>query len=239
MKTRFAVAAVGLSVLVMVSSAGAAFTPFADGFESYSAGTFPSANWTLLYNGTGTANQVVTDAIARSDSQSMFLQGRSGWAAEITHLVSDVPDTLRLTGSLYMGNSSSMTAAFGMASPAGTWGTFWGRLYFASGDIYAYNGGSASGRSLLTTYATNTWYDMTVDYDFVNHRYGVTINGTDYGASFILPDGKPDRIRLSAGNGGTMNVWFDNVALSQVPEPATLALLAIGGLVILRRRRNV
>jgi hypothetical protein len=43
------------------------------------------------------------------------------------------------------------------------------------------------------------------------------------------------KIRIINNTGGAGTVYYDNVRL--VPEPATLGLLGLGGLVLLRRRK--
>lgn len=44
-------------------------------------------------------------------------------------------------------------------------------------------------------------------------------------------------IAVNDGGGAPTNFYFDNFTLSAAPEPASLSLAAIGGLVLMRRRR--
>lgn len=45
-----------------------------------------------------------------------------------------------------------------------------------------------------------------------------------------------NRILLGTTYSSQENVWFDDLSISVIPEPATLTLLALGGLALLRRR---
>jgi hypothetical protein len=59
--------------------------------------------------------------------------------------------------------------------------------------------------------------------------YSTGAAGTELGEDIIVS------IFALAGSGGT---WVDAVALDAVPEPGSLALLGLGGLMIARRRRD-
>ena len=80
---------------------------------------------------------------------------------------------------------------------------------------------------------------MKIQYDRVGTdlTIGYWIDGVDRGASQITisdlsAELSLDHVGLTAHQG---SAYYDN--LSVVPEPATLSLLALGGLALLRRRR--
>lgn len=63
--------------------------------------------------------------------------------------------------------------------------------------------------------------------------------GVTYATGAAGPEiGKQLIVRLGDGAaGGVGDIWFDNFSASVVPEPATLTLLGIAGLALVRRRR--
>ncbi len=86
--------------------------------------------------------------------------------------------------------------------------------------------------------ATFTGTDITVTLDLMSDSTidstQITALGGAYGADGlgVVRLGGPSNLS-SPGGGGN----FDDIHLAQIPEPASLTLLALGGLAVLRRRR--
>jgi hypothetical protein len=68
---------------------------------------------------------------------------------------------------------------------------------------------------------------LTLNVDYTAFRNAIT-NPNSY-IEIILA--------LNTGDGAPPDMYFDNASLSGVPEPATIALLGLGGLALLRRKR--
>jgi hypothetical protein len=90
----------------------------------------------------------------------------------------------------------------------------------------------------------DTWTTASVTFHMADSTadLSVTANGstvtlTGIGASYLsLPPDGQTKYNLSTDGYGTGALFLDNVSITQVPEPVTMALLAFGGLALLRRR---
>jgi len=103
------------------------------------------------------------------------------------------------------------------------------------------------GKSANATITINNGSTMTVEASW-GGEFEIRTDNTSYidlvgtGTLKIWKDADLYNANLVIGNGGTtavsMNVVGDYDVYSTVPEPATMSLLALGGLAMLRRRRN-
>lgn len=117
----------------------------------------------------------------------------------------------------------------------------------AAAGVYA-EGDGGMGASLFTPVLA-TWYNVQLTLDVGASTYSGTI--TPYGGTSVVisPRGFVTQSGINGvytnneqpGGGqpaGCPAYSVDNFALSTVPEPATLGLLAFGGLVLVRRRQR-
>lgn len=104
----------------------------------------------------------------------------------------------------------------------------------------------------------NNWYQQTVSWDAATNQITsttlrnitaggptFTLNPTTWyltgGANNVLGQALATDVRLfvSGGNANSTNFGgYDNLSITPVPEPATMAILGLGGLALLRKRRK-
>lgn len=101
----------------------------------------------------------------------------------------------------------------------------------------------------------NHWYHQTITWDFTSNLIldttlrDITANGStnDFhptgwyltgGANNALGQATPTAVRFFASGGAGDMMGYDNVTVTPVPEPASMAILGMGALALIRRRRK-
>jgi len=91
--------------------------------------------------------------------------------------------------------------------------------------------------------AANKWYNITLALDFSADTmvsYVTPFGGTTVITPFALDIDMTDVNFINIASSGAANdvVYFDNFAVSAIPEPTSMALLGLVGLGLIRRRRR-
>lgn len=111
-----------------------------------------------------------------------------------------------------------------------------GYLQVNSSNKVRFNGVTTS-----TVITRGTWYDYKLIFDYTTNTYQGFVNGTAVAPAASMPHhhgfGDVDLTRW-----GSMldkcddKAYFDDLSITRTPEPASLGLLALGALALLRRR---
>jgi len=150
------------------------------------------------------------------------------------------------------GTDQQTAIALGQASDSG-WGPYFGLNKNTVASLAVHQG--AGWTDLLTGLDPSKWYDVEISGDITTGLYDVKVydedlrNAGDPAAGLLLDqtglsfrDSPTDLAYVMLTNEGSMKdtsvagQLYDDLVLT--PEPATMAVLAFGGLVALRRRRR-
>jgi PEP-CTERM motif-containing protein len=261
MRIRSLAVALAISSCALVSSSTRAAVVFSDNFDSYSNGNLSGqGGWTATASAatpmqvTGTTNKVVT----------LGTSGQDEYHA-LSGSVPLTPGNNIVTSATINVTSAQATGDYflHLSDPAGTTTNFYQRLFIKSTTGgYLLGLTDISGTGSTTDYgtgvlATGTNHDVYVVWNFVsgnnNDTFQVYVDPTD---TTTLSNNTPyvthtwssataEPATLSAVNlrqGSASNaaaLTVDNLSVSGlVPEPATLSLLSMGAVSLIRRRRH-
>jgi hypothetical protein len=210
-------------------------------FEVNSAGL--PTGWTYITNGDGpatlqnAANSPFTNIYPGGANDTLFTDGTSAAVSPI------------LLQNFASQSSGTIYASWDFNLASLTNGNYWTiqiddsasvSLRFdmdITGGFFAYEANAVFNNVLALT--ANTWYQVTVALDITNHTFNGSI--TPFGGSstafssntWRINTGTLNRIIIDDVNGSPQNanIQFDNLSVNTVapvPEPSTLALLALG-----------
>jgi len=193
-----------------------------DGFETYSAGTFPGGGWSY----TGNSAITVDNSTVHTGNNSLKVFGVIGscWAGIAVHPLDAVfPVTVEMairngTENLYGCHPQRATMGVSAGPQWTDRPTLGGFEVFENGDFQAEVGPF----TVLVNLPANQWHTVRVEYSHLdngNLQAKYWINGTNYGA-FTTPweswMAGLQYVHLAAQEG---TVWFDDVCVKPGPPP--------------------
>ena len=216
---------------------------WSDGFESYSAGSFPSSNWSI----SGNTDIQVTNTVRETGNNSLDLYGIIGgnWAA-LAHRQYNPSNELLIEVSVNNGSESISGIHNFRGEVQLNTGPSWTTpvvsllMFGDNGNIYA---GPNATSPILSSYLSGTWYDVQMLYQVMNGgTYDVSywINGTFEGTYANTSISQQNNLAYLGIVSGAGTTYFDNVSVSTVvpiPSAVWLFLTGFSGLLGFKRHK--
>lgn len=251
---KFAVA----SCVVLAAAAGASAQTFlynSNGFEApgFTVGALAGQQGFISDNPAASAAGNVQNTFANGGSQAVRLDGGIGtnWfypalnytpnAGEIISVRADIARTLGANTSSFgflldiYGNNGARIARAGLGTSGGAVRALVTTLNTA--------GAAANFLANSTVYGQNQWVNFDIQLNFTTRTFDLIIDGVTAGTNLPMTNnaatGLADAdLQVSTAAGATDAGFFDNYSVSVIPTPSSAALLGLGGLAALRRRRK-
>jgi hypothetical protein len=198
---------------------------------------------------------IIQNSVVRSGAQALSIDGsvanQAGFGVFQTVGVSTTNTILDLSVDMLVTGASAQTSQWGLTLLDGSYRDI-ASLGFYGGFLVAGTGSTTYGLAAPTAIGYNNWASYKLRVNFSAKTMSILLNGAPVSTLQNLPlrnDITFTPTTYALGLGGQVpegapytttpeRAFFDNVTVAAAPEPTTLALLSIGGtLVVLGRRR--
>lgn len=249
---------------------------FTDNFESYAAGTFPSANWTdtgpiAPYSNSNTPPPTPSCVVGQTadafgqTTRALHLSG--SWVGAASGVYRPVAHTAQYSVSMDVRTDEFASGAtdnpsdwpwmmgvsrYDAAVQAGGWNSLqmYGTDLARDFRAYGINDAGQQDFELGLPILAGVWYRVQIDVDAdggsIRNRIwdiagGALLADTTTSVAGWLPtDNVFDVVTINQGELSALtsaDVWVDNVSINAIPEPGSIALGLLGGLLLARRGR--
>lgn len=229
----------GAAAAVLAVSASA---DWSDNFDSYKTGiNLHGVGGWAGWDNNPNAGAFTSDAHAMSAPNSVDINGASDLTHEYDGYTSGV---VTYSAMMYIPGKFTGDTYFILLNtydPGGSqdWSL---QMHFSSTDGMIHNNGGSGNMvtQTLVPYVTDEWASIVITIDLDNNTHTGTYNGQEVvsGPWYGGANGQAyiGAVDLFANN--AQSVFYDDMSLSTVPEPATIAALAVGILALVARRRK-
>jgi hypothetical protein len=221
-----------------------------DNFDTYTAGAaIPAGNGWVGWGGQEFANGIVSDAQANSGPNSLAVVGGAGTdqvlefgyapktGSWVFTTMTFVPSAGK-SGETYFNLMNKFDEAGGVYQ----WSTVevhW-MMDPAHADVDKVFIWTNPAGALPIAY--DTWVEVSAEIDLTANACEIFYGGVSLGATTWTQGADPlngiDVLDIFPISANASVMYYDDISLTEVPEPATMSLLALGGLTLVRRRKT-
>ena len=226
------------AVLCVVSSVSADVTIFQDDLETGSVGDelsarVPPVGWKYIAE----PGEVVTDTATSGigGNSGKFVENLYTDAAWITDASKAVVtnSTAKFTMDAYVQAGPTATTGMTINIVDSGYGTSWWTgasveiSLTETGNIRTLDTGAAW--ATIGTFSTDTWVPLEINADFAARTYTASVGGTSWSGTFDAVNTTVHSFQYFwiGKSGYPENRYWDNLTITTVPEPSTLALLSV------------
>jgi hypothetical protein len=244
-----------LAAILAMTATGVMGESVTDNFDSYDAGVvIPAGNGWIGWGGQEHANGIVSDAQANSGPNSLAVIGGVGTDQALEFGYGEKGGLWTFSTMTYVPSTSTfgeqyfnLMNTFDQVNNVYEWSTveiYWmmdedevdlvDKVYMISNAVGALD--------IVYDEWVEVRADINLDDNTVEVFYGGDLLSASTGASTWAYGGEEvhgiDVMDIFPMSDDASVMYYDDISLVQIPEPATMSLLALGGLALLRRRRK-
>jgi len=161
-------------ILAWPAAAPAQLVMVDEGFEGYTAGTYPGSPWANLFD--GESGLVSTDQ-AVNGTQSFRSESQPSWARWDYTALPYIPLQITYRASVYVVTAGRGGAVgFGFEQPGVSGTGWWANAVHFAGDGNVYFSTRTAGATAVGTWTPGTWHRVEVSIDYVGLLADVTLD---------------------------------------------------------------